>query len=144
MTRTIRILGSLAAAFLVALIVACGAMGGAAARQKTTNDIKQFVLGYHWFIDDNKSKVPADEKEFDAWAATKDPAASAALTKLLAENYRVNWGIKPANLPGGASNAVLIYPASAQADGGLLGFADGSVRTLTAPEFNNAVKPPTR
>ena len=46
MTRTKRILGILVIGCLAFSTLACGAVGNAAARQKTTNDIKQVLLSY--------------------------------------------------------------------------------------------------
>ena len=143
MTTTKRILGMLTVACLALSTLACGAVGNAAARQKTTNDIKQVLLSYLSFIDDKKGP-PADEKAFAAWVAAKQPEAAPAWTNLQAGGYKVYWGVNPMKLTAGSSNTVLVYPGDAPTNGGVVGFADGSVRVVTAAEFNAAAKPPAK
>jgi hypothetical protein len=143
MTRTNRILGTLAIGCMAFSTLACGAVGNAAARQKTMNDIKQVSLAYILFLEDKKAP-PADEKDFTAFVSVKQPDAVAAWSNLQAAGYKVYWGVHPLKLTSGSSNTVLIYPGDAPAKGGIVGFADGSVRELNAAEFNAAAKPPAK
>jgi hypothetical protein len=143
MRRTTRILGTIAIGCLAFSALGCGAVGNAAARQKTMNDIKQVTLSYHSFLEDKKAP-PADEKDFAAWVSAKQPAAAPAFANLQAGGYKVYWGVNPLKLTAGSSNTVLVYPGDAPANGGVVGFADGSVRVVTAAEFNAAAKPPAK
>ena len=132
MTRTKRILGTVAIGCLMVALPACGA-----GQQKTKNDIMQVSLGYLNFVSTNK-KPPASEKEFSAKA---NPEEVAALGKLQSQGYKVYWGVDPGKTSGGAGNTVLIYPGDAATKGGMVGMADGTVKTMTADEFNKAAKP---
>jgi hypothetical protein len=143
MTRANRTLGILVVGCLAFSTLACGAVGNAGARIKTTNDIKQVSLSYLSFIDDKKAP-PADEKAFAAWVAAKQPEAAPAFANLQAGGYKVYWGVNPLKLTAGSTNTVLIYPGDAPSNGGLVGFADGSVRAVMAAEFNAAAKPPMK
>jgi hypothetical protein len=140
MYRTKPILVAIAIACVTAALPACGGVREAAARQKTSNDIKQITLGYHNFAAE-KSRPPADEKEFTGWAEAGDPEATAAFLRLLAAGYKVYWGTDVRRLPAGAGDTVLVYHMDAPTKGGLVGMADGSVRTMTADEFGKAAKP---
>ena len=141
MTRTQRILGTLAVALLLVALPACGGMRESAERQKTTNDIKQVLIGYHSFVAGNDNKAPASAAKFSAWATANDPDAAAAHLRVLAKGYKVYWGSEIDKLPSEASNTVLIYHADATTKGGMVGMADGSVKTMTAAEFNAEAKP---
>ena len=141
MTRMKRILGAIALAVLVMTLPACGGMRDAAARQKKANDIKQFLLAYHNFLDIN-TKPPANQAEFTAHVAKSDPDAGAAVSRVLSQGYFVYWGTNPTKLTTGSSNTVLVYPGDAATNGGLVGLADGSTRMMTAAEFDAAAKPP--
>ena len=135
-----RILGMLAVAALALSTLACGGIREAAAQQKTSNDIKQLSIGYHTYASE-KSKPPANAPEFTAWSTTGDPDATAAYLRLLAAGYKVYWGTDLQKLPAGTGNTVLVYHADAPTKGGMVGMADGSVRTMTADEFGMAAKP---
>lgn len=141
MTRTKRILAAIALALLVMTLPACGGMRDAAARQKKTNDIKQFLLAYHNCLDYN-AKPPANQAEFTAHVAKSDPDAGAAVSRVLGQGYLVYWGTNPTKLAAGSSNTVLVYPGDAATNGGIVGLADGSTQRMTAAEFNAAAKPP--
>ena len=138
MTLTKRMLGTLAIACMMVSLPACDV-----AAKKTSNDLKQVLLSYHSYLDDKKAPPP-DEKEFSAWVSAKQPEVAAPLARLQAAGYKVYWGTPVANLPAGSSNTILIHPADAATKGGLVGYADGSARQVTAEAFNKAAKPTTK
>jgi hypothetical protein len=55
--------------------------------------------------------------------------------------YVVAWGADPNHAPGGASRTVLAYEKAAPEKGGVVVFLDGSVRNVTAQEFQTFAKP---
>lgn len=55
--------------------------------------------------------------------------------------YVVVWGVDPNRAPAGASQTVLAYEKAAPEKGGVVAFLDGSVRNVTAQEFQTFAKP---
>ena len=118
MARTKQILGTLAIVGVMMTLPACGGMRAAAARQKTSNDIKQVTLGYLNFSD-NQKKPPADDKEFAAWATKTNSEEAVSLARLQALGYQVYWNVNISKLPApGSGNTILIYPGDAATNGG--------------------------
>jgi hypothetical protein len=58
--------------------------------------------------------------------------------------YVVAWGADPNRASDGASRTVLAYEKAAPAKGGVVVFLDGSVRNVTAQEFQTFAKPGAR
>jgi hypothetical protein len=55
--------------------------------------------------------------------------------------YVVVWGVDPNRASGGASQTVLAYEKDTPQKGGVVAFLDGSVRNVTAQEFETFAKP---
>jgi hypothetical protein len=116
---------------------AAGGAAPAADAAKKSNDLKQIALAYHSFL--GKEKRPPTSVEELAPYYEKDAALTAALKD---GTYVVYWNVKLLELVSGTSNTVLGYEKDAPTKGGVVVFADGSVKTLSAEEFAKAAKPP--
>lgn len=55
--------------------------------------------------------------------------------------YIVLWGADPLRAPAGTTNTVLAYDKDVPENGGVVAFLDGSIRTVTAQEFEKFDKP---
>jgi hypothetical protein len=114
-----------------------GAGAPAADAAKKSNDLKRIVLAYHSFLDKEK-RPPTGVSELEPYYE-KDAGITAAIKD---GGYVVYWNVKILQLVNGTSNTVLAYEKDAPTKGGVVAFADGSVRPLTAEEFAKAAKPP--
>jgi D-Tyr-tRNAtyr deacylase len=104
-------------------------------RQKATNSLKQLVLGY-FNHSDALGKPPA--KPSDLLVYTEN---NAALIKDVEDGvYVVFMNVRLNNLPNGASNTILGYYHDVPQKGGMVMFADGSVRQMNVAEFEAAPK----
>jgi hypothetical protein len=137
--RQLTPLNALGLTLTVALLLGCGGIGRvrqAAAQQNRANNLKQIGLAYYEFIDNpvNKGKAPTS-------AADLQPLLNAgggmqAAGSLTDGSVVFIYGVRaPEDMPLGTGNYVLAYEAAVPAQGGLVLFADGSVRTVTAAEF---------
>jgi hypothetical protein len=111
----------------------------AAKRKQMLNELK--ALGVARFeFSDRMSRFP------NSWEELESTGAAAGLRqKLEAEGYTVVFGMKVAEMTAGTSNFMHAYPRDARQNGGLVGLADGSVRQITAQEFQElwALQEPT-
>lgn len=107
-------------------------------RMKRSNDLKQLGQLYQQYQDAH-AQGPARAEDLAPLAA-KDPARQAALQAVQSEHYVLLWGVNRSALPEGPSQTVLGYESAAPTAGGLVLMADGSVRAMTADEFQAAPK----
>ena len=134
-----RIVGVACGLAVLSCIVACGSLRQSAARQKTSNDLKQLGLAYHNFIDANK-KGPANSAE---WLSKAGPEDAALIQQTgPGGKYTMFWGVQISKLPQGSNNTVLGHESTVPSQGGLVLMCDASVRQMTATEFAAAPKPP--
>jgi hypothetical protein len=129
------------AALLVVNLAACGGFQKAAQQNQRNNQLKQIGVMYINYHDVNMKgpSGPQDLRQF----ANDAPDAFAALQ---GGQFTIIWNVKMVEQKDGTSNTILGYEPSAPQSGGLVLFADGAVRTLSAQEFASAPKarPSTR
>jgi hypothetical protein len=109
--------------------------GGAADREKKTNDLRQIGLAYHNCLDTNK-KPPATVDDLAPFYE-KDAKITAALKD---GTYVFYYNVKLTDMTNGTSNTILGYEKDAPTKGGVVLFGDGTVKPLTADEFAKAPK----
>ncbi|HZT81472.1 MAG TPA: hypothetical protein VFA26_14685 [Gemmataceae bacterium] len=145
MRRKLALCGGLAMAALLPLLPAgccCTGVGKvreAAERQKTQNDLKQIALAYINYCDANPNKGPAKADDLRQYLGGN----AELLQAMTSGKYTVIWNVTIADVArnqGGTSGTVLAYESTAPTTGGAVAMADGSVRQMTAPEFNAAKK----
>lgn len=131
--RTIRLVN---VGLLVAVAALCVACAGAAAKQKRMNDLKQIGLAYHNFCDSNFGKAPTAPQDL----INVDPTAAPAIALLQNGEVVFIWGVKIQDMKQGTANTILAYEAGVPTNGGIVLMADGSVRQVTAAEFQQTPK----
>jgi hypothetical protein len=143
-TWTIRLVNVTLLLAVAALCLACGNVQQAAARSKRMDQIKQIGLLYHECLDAN-GKAPAGVQDL-AKMAQGDPDATAAVALVQSGQVVFIYNVKVTEMTQGASDTVLGYEAGVPAGGGFVLLGDGSVRQMTAAEFQAAPKaqPQTR
>jgi hypothetical protein len=142
--RPLRVLTAVAGVLVVACLLACGAIrqgikkGVEAA--KSVNSLKQIGLLYHTYHN-QKGKGPAGVDELKQVATTADERAAVDEAGP-GGTLVVIWGasiISPKDGPG-SSNIVLGYEKNVPTSGGAVLMLDGTVKSMTAQEFNAATK----
>jgi hypothetical protein len=123
---------------VLVLLLACGSVRNAADRAKRSNRLKAVGLAYINYCDDNRGEGPAGPADLQKYVS-EFPEVSQALQN---GDIVVYWNIRvPADLlQQGTSNTVLAYEKDVPAKGGMVLMADGSVREMTAQEFQTAPK----
>lgn len=120
--------------FVLVALVGCGGP-----TPKQTNDLKQLTLAYHDYIT-TSLKGPKDDKEFLAWAIKSKHPAQVVIQDVQRGEWVVYYGVRLTELTKGTGNTVLAYHKDVPTKGGLVGMADGTVRTMTADEFAKSPK----
>jgi hypothetical protein len=124
---------TLLVALLMLALVGSTSAQNALQDQKTKNDIKQLVLAYHNHHDAT-TKAPAKPDDLAPYIENDK-----RLLDLMKSGQLVFlFGVKLTEMPEGTSNTVLVYEKDAATKGGIVGYADGSVKKLTADEFKKA------
>jgi hypothetical protein len=123
------------------LVPGCGGVRQAAARQKRANELKIVGLAYHNYMDANGGKAPQQAADLQQYTMG-DPGANAALTD---GSLVFVYGVKLADMTGGASSTVIAYESQVPQSGGHVIMGDGSVMTVTAQGFQGmTVAKPTQ
>lgn len=126
-------LTNLLVALLMLALAGSASAQNAVQDQKTKNDLKQLVLAYHNYFDAN-NKAP--EKPDDLGPFIENDKRLLDLMK--SGQVVFLFGVKPTEMTDGTSNTVLVYEKDAPAKGGIVAYADGSVKKLSADEFKKA------
>ena len=113
----------------------CGGMRQAAAKQKRMNDVKVIGLAYHNFVD-AEAKAPTQAADLVKYMGG-DPGGTKAISD---GSFVFLYGVKPIDMTQGTSLTVVGHDAAAPTAGGLVLMGDGSVRQVTAAEFQGLVK----
>jgi hypothetical protein len=109
---------------------------GGLPRETKFNDLKKIALAYH----NPYSAAGRGPNKVEELAPFFENAKD--LTERLKDGtYVFAWGADIKKMTNGTSNTVLAYEAEAPSKGGVVAMADGSVRAMTAQEFNAAAKP---
>ncbi len=108
-----------------------------AAEKITANDLKQIGLAYHNYFDVNK-KGPEKAEDLTKYLGDKKDAVKRLVDLLKDEEIVFAYKVGIFDMVDGTSNTVLAYVKSVPADGGLVLYADGSVKTLKAADFKKA------
>jgi hypothetical protein len=103
--------------------------------QRRINDFKQIVLAYHSHLDAHK-RPPAKAEDLGPFIEND----ARILGALKSGEYVVIWKSTFQNMPQGTSNTILAYEKQTPEKGGIVGMADGVVKTMTAAEFKKATK----
>jgi hypothetical protein len=99
-------------------------------------DLKTIGVAFHSFVAANSGRAPQTLTEL-ASMVTDSPKT---LDHLRAGRLLVYYGVAPVAMRSGTSKTILGYEKNAPTSGGLVLFADGSVRPLTADAFEVAPK----
>jgi hypothetical protein len=113
----------------------CGRIQNAAQQSRSMNDLKLIGIWYHNYHAAT-NKGPEKAEDLKGYAAD-DPKVYQALVD---GKFVFIYGVKLADMTAGSSNTVLAYEAEAPTKGGAVLFGDGSVRRLSAQEFQGATK----
>jgi len=105
------------------------------AQQRELTDLNE---AYRVYLD-QKKQPPGRAADLRAYA----PAFPLVKAFMNQTKYAVLWGTNPEIMPD-AAGTVLAYETTTPAQGGWALMADGSVKQLSAEEFQAARKPPTR
>lgn len=104
-------------------------------RAKIQNELKQIVLAYHNHHD-TANKGPSKVEDLAPFLDN-----NARLIKAIKDGeYIVFWDVKFVSLTEGTSNTILVYQPEAKARDGYVAMADGSVKRMSAAEFEKAPK----
>jgi hypothetical protein len=117
---------------LLALAVPGCGIRQAAQRQQRSNQLKIIGPAYHDFLDANAGKAPTQASDLQQYVG--DAAAYQALTD---GSFVLLYGVKLADMTAGSGNTILGYDAGTPQGGGFVLMGDGSVRTVTAQEFQS-------
>ena len=133
MIRSFALLVPLALAATL-LLSGCGRRGSAATGPigVAENGMKELAQVYEYMAANNEP-IPRRLEDLDEHEATM-PVAYA---KIQSGDYVVIWGV---GLNRGGGHVVLAYEKDAATSGGLVLMQDGSVKTLSAAEFQAAPK----
>lgn len=119
---------------LVMLLTGCN-VRQAAQKQKKMNELKAIGIAYHNYVDAN-AKAPTAATDLKPYLQGFPEAE-----RMLADGTVVFlYGVKPNEMPQGSSLTVVAYEAQAPTSGGIVLLGDGSVKTVTANEFQGLSK----
>ena len=123
---------------IIALLLGCGSVRNAADRAKRSNRLKAAALAYINYCDDNRGKAPAGPADLQKYVS-EFPEVGQALQN---GDIVIYWNVRfPDDMQQqGTSNTVLGYEKDVPAKGGMVIMGDGSVREMTAQEFQAAPK----
>jgi predicted Zn finger-like uncharacterized protein len=108
----------------------------AADKKKAANDLKELALAYLTFLDSNQGKPPANLEELSRFFS-KDGKVLQAMKE---GKYVFLYGVGLQAMTAGTSNTILAYEKDVPTGGGQVVMADGSVKDMTAQEFQAAPK----
>lgn len=138
-SRMVRVVNVMLVLVFLGLCVACGGVQQAAARSKRMNEMKQLGLLYFNFSESHGGQPPKDIEEFQQ-AAAGDPDAMSVLNLIKSGQITFLYGARMQDMTQGTSNTILAHEATVPANGGIVLMADGSVKQMTAAEFQAAPK----
>jgi len=123
---------------VIALLLGCGGVRNAAARVQRSNRLKAVALAYINYCDEHPGKGPAGAQDLQKYVS-EFPDVSQAVQN---GDIVVYWNVRVPNdmIEQGASNTVLAHEKDVPSKGGMVAMADGSVREMTAQEFQTAPK----
>ena len=93
------------------------------------------LVGVYRYIEYSKLALPRKPEDFNDYV----DSMPTALDRIKQGEYIVAWGIGRSTAPG-AANQVLVYEKKALTEGGAVLLRDGTVKQMTAEEFNAAPK----
>lgn len=120
---------------LTTMALAVAGCGGALNKAKTSNDLKAIGLAYHNYINNN-TKAPDKMDDLKPLLADEPKVAQG----LADGTYVFIYGVKLTDMPDGTGSTVLGYEKDAPTKGGYALFGDGSVKQVSAKEFQAAPK----
>jgi hypothetical protein len=134
--RAVRVVNVALVLVFLGLCVACGGVQQAAARSKRMNDMKMIGLAYHNFHDAN-NKPPSNAQDL----LTIDPTVGPAVALIQSGEVIFIFDAKLSDMmQQGSGSTVLAYEAKVPTAGGVVLLGDGSVKQMTAAEFQAAPK----
>jgi hypothetical protein len=117
----------------------CLLLGGQARAAKAddakevSNDLKEILLAFHTYLDKNKGSAPTKSADLASLLEKR------ALGRLDDKSVVFVYGVTIKDMTNGTSNTILAYEKDAPEKGGHVGYADGSVKKMTAEEFKKAI-----
>jgi hypothetical protein len=112
-------------------------VSGSRAQDRTMlNDLKQIGLAYHNYVSEN-TRGPKDAEELAPYFEN----SKKLLDRLKSKEIEFYYGVSINDFKeSGLSNTILAYERGTQTKGGHVLFGDGSVRKLSAADFEKAPK----
>jgi hypothetical protein len=127
--------------FLVSALVVVHFIRKAGEKLSDRTELISLGLLYHKYWDGNK-KGPTTVDELATVAQANDSFELRSIGNLRSGKYVFYMDVDFPKLPAGVGKTVLGYEAKVPAEGGQVLMADGSVKDMTAGEFQTANKPP--
>ena len=126
-----RILGC---CFVVVLWAGCESAPQPPPPPSAEEGLKELVSVYR-YIEYSKLSPPRKAEDFgDYW-----DSMPTAFDRIKQGDYIIAWGVGRSTAPG-AANQILVYEKKAPTEGGAVLLRDGTVKIVTAEEFNAAPK----
>ncbi len=111
-----------------------GAPGGSSLSGASQNDLKEFGLAFHNYVDAT-GNAPGDWDSLIAQAGD----SRGAVTNVRNMEYVVHWNVHFRDAIIGTSNFVLAYPKDGKENGGWVVYLDGSVRRMSGADLQAAL-----
>jgi hypothetical protein len=119
---------------VLALLIGCASETPPPPPPSAEEGLKELVNVYR-YIEYSKLPPPRKPEDFgDYW-----DSMPTAFDRIKQGEFIVAWGIGRSAAPG-AGNQILVYEKKAPSEGGAVLLRDGTVKVLTADEFNAAPK----
>ena len=93
------------------------------------------MVGTYRYIEYSKLPLPRKPEDFSDYVDSMPTACE----RIKQGDYVVAWGVGRSTAPG-AADQILVYEKKAPTDGGAVLLRDGTVKQMTAAEFNAAAK----
>jgi hypothetical protein len=95
----------------------------------------QEMVGVYRYLEYSKLPLPRKADDFNDYI----DSMPTALERIKQGDFLVVWGVGRSTAPG-AGNQILVYEKKAPTEGGAVLLRDGTVKQMTATEFNAAPK----
>jgi len=125
---------------LLVLFACTGQGNDKVAEAKTSNNMKRIGLAYNEYLQAKQGSAPQKLEDIAPFFEQEELKAGLASLKSGDLVFRYGIGVQDF-LEYGSANIVLVYEKDVPTKGGLVGFADVSIKKLTADEYKKALNP---